>query len=45
VTREQFIAFLRALVATLAAGLLLWLFQRIGVHLTVPTISTTPPTT
>lgn len=44
-TRQQLIAFLRALLATLAAGLLLWLFSKLGVHLTVPSITTTPPAT
>lgn len=39
-TRQQLQAFLRALLATLLLGLLLWLFQRLGVHVTTPTITT-----
>jgi len=40
VTREQLRSFLRALLATLLAGLTLWLFSKLGVHLSIPTIST-----
>lgn len=35
-TREQLKSFLRALLATLLAGLTLWLFQKLGVNVTLP---------
>lgn len=42
-TREQLKSFLRALLATLLAGLVLWLFHKIGVNVTLPTLQNSQP--
>lgn len=42
-TREQLRSFLRALLATLLAGLMLWLFARLGVTIPVPQIQPSLP--
>lgn len=42
-TREQFRSFVRALIATLLAGLVLWLFNRIGVQLQLPAVQPVAP--
>jgi hypothetical protein len=42
-TRDQFKAFVRALVATLLAGLVLWVFHQLGVNVTLPTVLPTAP--
>ncbi len=41
-TRQQFRAFIRALLATFLAGMMLWLFHRIGVQITVPIVTNQP---
>lgn len=42
-TREQLRSFLRALLATLLAGLVLWLFHKLGVNVTLPTLNGPTP--
>lgn len=40
-TRDQLAAFLRALLATFLAGMLLWIFAKLGVHVPVPSVTQT----
>jgi hypothetical protein len=38
-TRDELKKFFRALLATVAAGIVAWLLAKLGIHITVPTPS------
>lgn len=42
-TRRQFTSFLRTLIATLLTGVILWLFHRLGVGVSLPSSTPTFP--